>query len=295
MKRFFSILICAVMMFNMIAFEIAAEDDNTNENLGVYYTVTFIVSPARSKTSYVAQSFMAGETVVFPVLENEICYENALYYYKFIGWKLFHAAAEINAYYDYKPGYRYSDNSYTDELFTGEAIMTEDDMVFGALYRLVPKKYDIDENKNVTIVDVTSLLNYLAQTGSSDPVHDIDGDGATTIRDITQLLNFLSYGVEIYRIYEGDSTDVQNIVYSYDGNTLYDNEGNAAYSFNGKYVMSPNSTRASYFFDGKYVYTGDSATPEKAAFIPEGNKLYAAHYNSATKKIVKDEVAYTIA
>ena len=125
----------------------------------VYYTITWIIDGEESY-SYAAE----GELPTFDGSTwiqggNGISYE-------FVGW-------------------------------SPDVVPAQCDAAYTACY-LIVKDYlpgDIDGDGDVTISDVTALLNYLSDTENASAnmaALDPDGDGSVTISDVTALLNYLS-------------------------------------------------------------------------------------------------------
>jgi hypothetical protein len=53
---------------------------------------------------------------------------------------------------------------------------------------------DVDGDGNVTIDDVTALINQLLSGNASMPVADCNQDGSINIGDVTALINYLLSG-----------------------------------------------------------------------------------------------------
>ncbi len=94
---------------------------------------------------------------------------------------------------------RYEDGKrYTFIGWSPEVVAATQDATYTALYHveLLYTPGDVNGDKDVNIVDVTALLNYLSDR--SFPVDsnalDPDGDGQTDIGDVTALLSFLADG-----------------------------------------------------------------------------------------------------
>ena len=53
------------------------------------------------------------------------------------------------------------------------------------------KKGDVNGDKNVTIADVTALVNIILGKAEPNAVADVNGDGSVTIADVTALVNII--------------------------------------------------------------------------------------------------------
>ncbi len=53
------------------------------------------------------------------------------------------------------------------------------------------KKGDVNGDGQVTIADVTALVNIILGKGESSKMADINGDGSVTIADVTALVNII--------------------------------------------------------------------------------------------------------
>ena len=184
MKRLCALVLAALMLSLVLVFPV-----NAGDPIEVFHSATWIIIPERigPGVSYVSKYYKTGEQVVVPDIE-EPKYETDEYFYNFVGWKLMTSVDEIRNYYNNKPGIGMRDSFKQEPL----PIMGNDELNFAAVFRLIPKQYDVNRDRAVNIGDVTELLNYLSKTFSYNEIYDVLDDGDINIKDVAVLLNFLS-------------------------------------------------------------------------------------------------------
>ena len=199
MKRAASLLIAILMLFLTFSQICLA----SNVKMNVSYCVTWCFVPERTTSQlnkkYVAEYYEKGQIPIppdFSTVEEtgykEPEFEDEEYRYVFIGWSRLETVQDVKDFFD-----NGSLNIAYREEFTQEAFLpVEDEQIYGAVFRKVPKRYDIDANKTINISDVTFLLDTLSIM-TDDMVYedlaayDVSGDGAITIQDVSRLLQFL--------------------------------------------------------------------------------------------------------
>ena len=181
MKKFTAALLMILILMNAAAIFCNA--------VVVNVCVTWIIKPERigQFKSYVAYYYKTGDVIKAPDIETPT-YETADNHYVFLGWKHMTTAKEINDYYDNKRGIGFHEE-FVQEPFPE---VKDKDLCFAAVFRLVPKIYDIDNDRDITISDVTALLNFLSKESEYDISFDCDRDHEINIKDVTVLLNFLA-------------------------------------------------------------------------------------------------------
>ena len=165
------------------------------EALGVTHCVTFILYPQKTTNPkhYEMVYYQTGEQIQPPEREEEATYETDEFYYLFLGWDGFEGKTDkerslkVIEYFDTKPGINYYEPYEAKPL----PVMGEEDLVLHAVFRLLPKMFDVDKNKTYNVADVTFLLDILGSLGNV-PDYDVTGDGSLTVRDVTAMLNFLA-------------------------------------------------------------------------------------------------------